>query len=140
MEGGIAWSRAGPVATGTLMAGLAAAMEPKITNWLPNSGGEKMGIRDLKENLNINQCLILFFFQFLVCSSHNIIITISDSNVWASTLAADLAQTALLKRKGQTYVGPDGYFNNTLCPTEFMLRISNQGMPYFDIHGKKYFF
>ena len=82
----------------------------------------------------------LFFFQFLVCSSHNIIITISDSNVWASTLAADLAQTALLKRKGQTYVGPDGYFNNTLCPTEFMLRISNQGMPYFDIHGKKYFF
>ena len=53
---------------------------------------------------------------------------VAESNVWSSTLAGDLAQTALLKRKGQTYVGPDGYFNNTLCPTEFMLRISNQGI------------
>ena len=59
--------------------------------------------------------------------NNSIFIIISDSNVWASTLAGDLAQTSLLKRKGQTYVGPDGYFNNTLCPTEFMLRISNQG-------------
>ena len=54
LEGGIAWSRAGPVATGTLMAGLAAAMEPKITDWLPNSGGEKVGTEDLRENININ--------------------------------------------------------------------------------------
>ena len=54
----------------------------------------------------------------------------ADSNIWSSTLAGDLAQSALLKRKGQTYVGPDGYFNNTLCPTEFMLRISNQGIRY----------
>ena len=58
---------------------------------------------------------------------NSIFTTTSDSNVWASTLAGDLAQTSLLKRKGQTYVGPDGYFNITLCPTEFMLRISNQG-------------
>ena len=56
---------------------------------------------------------------------------VADSNIWSSTLAGDLAQTALLKRKGQTYVGPDGYFNNTLCPTEFMLRISNQGITAF---------
>ena len=60
MEGGIAWSRAGPVATGTLMAGLASAMEPKITNWLPNSGGKKMGMESLSEKLSVNQ-----FFQFL---------------------------------------------------------------------------
>ena len=40
MEGGVSWSRAGPVATGTLLAGLAAAMEPKNVDWLPyNQGG-----------------------------------------------------------------------------------------------------
>ena len=42
LEGGIAWSRAGPVATGTLITGLAAAMEPKSTDWLPyNQGGNQ---------------------------------------------------------------------------------------------------
>lgn len=46
---------------------------------------------------------------------------------WGVTLAGDVAQTALLKRKGQTYVGPDGYFNTTLCPTEFMLRHMQAG-------------
>ena len=40
LEGGVSWSRAGPVATGTLLAGLAAAMEPKNVDWLPyNQGG-----------------------------------------------------------------------------------------------------
>ena len=58
------------------------------------------------------------------------IVALIDSNVWSSTLAGDLAQSSLLKRKGQTFVGPDGYFNNTLCPTEFVLRISNQGRIY----------
>jgi len=37
-------------------------------------------------------------------------------NEWAATLAGDLAQTALLKRKGEKYVGPTSYFNTTLCP------------------------
>ena len=42
LEGGVAWSRAGPVATGTLLAGLATAMEPKTAEWLPyNQGGRK---------------------------------------------------------------------------------------------------
>jgi len=36
-------------------------------------------------------------------------------NEWGATLAGDLAQTALLKRRGQTYVGPDGWFNTSLC-------------------------
>ena len=41
LEGGVSWSRAGPVATGTLLTGLAAAMEPKTVDWLPyNQGGK----------------------------------------------------------------------------------------------------
>ena len=36
-------------------------------------------------------------------------------------LAADIAQTAILKKRGQKYIGPDGYFNNSLCPSEFQL-------------------
>ena len=40
LEGGVSWSRAGPVATGTLLSGLAAAMEPRNVDWLPyNQGG-----------------------------------------------------------------------------------------------------
>ena len=26
-----------------------------------------------------------------------------------------------MKKRGQKYVGPDGYFNNSLCPSEFLL-------------------
>jgi hypothetical protein len=48
-------------------------------------------------------------------------------SVFGVTLAADLAQTALLKRRGQSYIGPDGYFNNSLCPSEFLLTSSNHG-------------
>jgi hypothetical protein len=36
-------------------------------------------------------------------------------NEWGATLAGDLAQTALLKRRSQTYIGPDGWFNTSLC-------------------------
>ena len=39
LEGGIAWSRAGPVATGTLLTGLASALQPKRVEWLPYSYG-----------------------------------------------------------------------------------------------------
>lgn len=42
-------------------------------------------------------------------------------NGWAASLAGDLAQTALMKRKDEPYVGPDGYFNSTICPKEFYL-------------------
>ena len=42
-------------------------------------------------------------------------------NYYGVTLAADVAQTALRKKRGQKYVGPDGYFNNSLCPSEFLL-------------------
>ena len=42
---------------------------------------------------------------------------------WLTTLAGDLGQTALLKRKGESWVGPDGYFNSTICPTEFYMRM-----------------
>ena len=41
--------------------------------------------------------------------------------IYATTLSADIAQTALLKKRGQRYIGPDGYFNNSLCPSEFQL-------------------
>ena len=41
--------------------------------------------------------------------------------IYGTTLAADIAQTALLKKRGQKYSGPDGYFNNSLCPSEFQL-------------------
>ena len=80
----------------------------------------------------LNQSISHFYFillLFFIINKYKFI-KFADSNIWSSTLAGDLAQSALLKRKGQTYVGPDGYFNNTLCPTEFMLRISNQGMRY----------
>ena len=82
----------------------------------------------------LNQSISHFYLQdilllFFIINKYKFI-KFADSNIWSSTLAGDLAQSALLKRKGQTYVGPDGYFNNTLCPTEFMLRISNQGIRY----------
>lgn len=39
---GVAWSRAGPVATGTLLTGLATALQPQVVEWLPyNQGGKK---------------------------------------------------------------------------------------------------
>ena len=41
--------------------------------------------------------------------------------IYGTTLAADIAQTTLLKKRGQKYSGPDGYFNNSLCPSEFQL-------------------
>ena len=41
--------------------------------------------------------------------------------IYGTTLSADIAQTALLKKRGQRYIGPDGYFNNSLCPREFQL-------------------
>ena len=53
-------------------------------------------------------------------------------NIYGVTLAADLAQTALMKKRGQKYVGPDGYFNNSLCPSEFLLTSKNSyGDPTF---------
>ena len=53
-------------------------------------------------------------------------------NIYGVTLAADLAQTALMKKRGQKYVGPDGYFNNSLCPSEFLLTSENSyGDPTF---------
>ncbi len=48
-------------------------------------------------------------------------------NGWGASLAGDVAQTALLKRKDEPYVGPDGYFNSTLCPSEFYLRMRQDG-------------
>jgi hypothetical protein len=47
-------------------------------------------------------------------------------NGWAASLAGNIAQTALLKRKDEPYVGPDGYFNSTLCPSEFYLRMAGK--------------
>ena len=52
MEGGIAWSRAGPVATGTLLTGLAAAMEPKSADWLPYNQGGNMKMREISNMEN----------------------------------------------------------------------------------------
>ena len=44
-------------------------------------------------------------------------------NGWAASLAGDLGQTALMKRKDEPYLGPDGFFNSTICPAEFYLRL-----------------
>ena len=80
-------SRAGPVTSGTVLAGLAAGLRPKYEYW-PSFG-------------NANSRKI--------------------DNFYGVTLPADIAQTALLKKIGQKYTGPDGYFNNTLCPSEYLL-------------------
>ena len=81
-EMGVVWSPTGPVAAGTMMAGLAAGLFPDSVTW---SGGVV-------------------------------------ENGWAASLAGDLAQTALMKRKNEPYVGPDGFFNSTICPMEFYLQ------------------
>jgi len=47
-------------------------------------------------------------------------------NGWAASLAGDLAQTAIMKRKEEPFVGPDGFFNSTICPNEFYLRAVRQ--------------
>ena len=65
---GVSWHTSGPVSAGTVLAGLAAGLQPQQVGW---QAGQV-------------------------------------SNGWAATLAGDLAQTALLKRKGEPYVGPDG--------------------------------
>ena len=53
--------------------------------------------------------------------------------IYATTMAAELAQTALMKKRGQKYTGPDGYFNNSVCPSEFLLTsfTNNYGEPTF---------
>jgi hypothetical protein len=79
---GVVWSESGPVAAGTMLAGLAAGLMPQSVSW----------------------------------PSGNVI------NGWAASLAGDLGQTAVLKIKDKPYVGPDGYFNSTICPAEFYLR------------------
>ena len=76
------WSSTGPVAAGTMLAGLAAGLRPQTARW-------QAGTAD---------------------------------NGWAASLAGDLAQTALMKRKDESYTGPDGHFNSTICPSEFYMR------------------
>lgn len=89
-EMGVIWSPSGPVATGTMLAGLAAGLEPQYVDW-------SQGRVD---------------------------------NVWAATLAGDLGQTSLLKKKNEPYVGPDGYFNSSVCPKEFYMRMSGTDNKY----------
>ena len=67
MEGGVSWSRAGPVATGTLLAGLAAAMEPKNVDWLPYNQG---GI--MSEKSRIFKSVYLFYCYFSLSISINL--------------------------------------------------------------------
>ena len=77
LEGGVSWSRAGPVATGTLLAGLAAAMEPKNVDWLPyNQGGimsEKTGI--------FKSFYFSFLFKFYCYLSLSISINLSNLQI-----------------------------------------------------------
>ncbi len=47
-------------------------------------------------------------------------------NGWGSTLSGDLGQTAVMKRKDEPFLGPDGFFNSTICPAEFYLRAVSQ--------------
>ena len=67
LEGGVSWSRAGPVATGTLLAGLAAAMEPKNVDWLPYNQG---GI--MSEKSRIFKSVYLFYCYFSLSISINL--------------------------------------------------------------------
>ena len=90
VEMGVIWTRAGPVASGAVIAGLAAGLRPQFRMW-----------------------------PSFLTSSVNFARRID--NVYGVTLAADLAQTALLKKRGQSYTGPDGYFNTSLCPADFLL-------------------
>ena len=54
LEGGVGWSRAGPVAISTMITGLAAAMEPSIVNWLPDSHEGAFLLKKRRQKLNIN--------------------------------------------------------------------------------------
>ena len=94
-EIGVVWSRAGPLAAGTMLAGLAAGLRPQFEFWPSVGSSEDSGARKI-------------------------------SSVYGVTLAADLAQTALMKKRGTPYVGPDGYFNSSLCPSEFLLTSSTE--------------
>ena len=71
---GVVWSKAGPVAAGTLVTGVAAGLLPRTVNWPTTPTNEEQTYETSSRPLE---------------------------NTWATTLAADLAQTALLKRKGQ---------------------------------------
>lgn len=98
VEMGVIWTRAGPVAAGTVITGLAAGLRPQFRMW-----------PSILNSVN---------------SARRI------DNVYGVTLAADLAQTALMKKRGQSYTGPDGYFNDSLCPSDFLLT-SNIHSNYF---------
>ena len=87
-------------AAGTVITGLAAGLRPQFRMW-PS-----------------------------ILSSSGINSARRIDNVYGVTLAADLAQTAMMKKRGQSYTGPDGYFNNSLCPSDFLLT-SNIHSNYF---------
>ena len=73
LEGGVSWSRAGPVATGTLLAGLAAAMEPRNVDWLPYNQG---GIMIVSGKSSIFKSVLLLSILSMTINSRNLQIQI----------------------------------------------------------------
>lgn len=104
LEGGVVWTPWGTVSAGSLIAGIAAGLQPQtvqVANLL------KILAKDHKVSRQVNARL-------------------SVSSVYAATLAGDLAEVALLQgpsaqTTGQETVGASGGWNSTVLPRYFFL-------------------
>ncbi|KAF0308880.1 N-acetylmuramoyl-L-alanine amidase [Amphibalanus amphitrite] len=103
LELGVIYSPYGTVAAGSLIAGLAAGLSEQDVSVQDTVGADTLTMQSLSDQqrrLQIN-------------------------NIWATTIAGDIAQTALHYEGGgqnnnaPQVIGPTGYWNCTYCPHEY---------------------
>ncbi|KAF0294728.1 N-acetylmuramoyl-L-alanine amidase [Amphibalanus amphitrite] len=103
LELGVIYSPYGTVAAGSLIAGLAAGLSEQDVSVEDTVGADTLTMQSLSDQqrrLQIN-------------------------NIWATTIAGDIAQTALHYEGGgqnnnaPQVIGPTGYWNCTYCPHEY---------------------
>ncbi|XP_037076355.1 uncharacterized protein LOC119097419 [Pollicipes pollicipes] len=120
LEMGVVYSPYGPVAAGTLIAGMAAGLSEQDVSVADVVGSDTLTLQELTQQQRSLQL----------------------NNIWAATLAGDVAQTALhYEGRGgnnaPAVLGPGGFWNSTYCPHEYSLasRASVTAMTNAEIYG-----
>jgi len=121
LETGVVYSPYGPVAAGTLIAGLAAGLSEQDVTVEDAVGSDTMTMQGLSQDQR----------------------SLQINNIWGATLAGDIAQTALHYESSQgsssqpLVIGPGGVWNSTYCPHEYSLvdRASVTALTNAEIYG-----